>query len=128
MKIDLLNGANLAYIGDAYYELKIRTYLLNKDITNQNKLHRLATKYVSAEGHKKIMDSLIKDLSEEEVNIYKRGRNHKVLSNRKNVNLESYLVSSGFEALIGYLYLKEDFNRLDKIIKQAIKIVEEQNE
>jgi len=123
MRIDLLNGANLAYIGDAYYELRIRKYLLDRDITNQNKLHKLATQYVSASGHYKIMNYLINYLSEEEVAIYKRGRNKS--SHRRNIKNEEYLASSGFESLIGYLYLNENFQRLDEIIDISIKVIED---
>ena len=128
MKIELLNGGNLAYIGDAYYELCIRKYLLGKEITNMHKLHKMATSYVSASGHNKIMDVLINRLSEEELNIYKRGRNHKGHSVRKNVKQDHYLASSGFESLIGYLYLKEDFTRLDEIIDLSINVIEGKNE
>lgn len=125
MKVSLLNGANLAYIGDAYYELEIRKYLLTKNITNQKKLHTLATNFVSAEGHEKIMKYLFDMLTEEEVSIYKRGRNQSVGNTRKNLNQAAYLVSSGFEAIIGYLYLINNKSRLDEIIGLAIKIIEE---
>jgi len=124
MRAELLNGANLAYIGDAYYELEIRKYLISKEITNQNKLHKLATNYVSASGHNKIMNVLINSLTEEEMNVYKRGRNHKVHSMRKNVKQDEYFASSGFESLIGYLYLMEKFERLDEIIGLSIRIIE----
>lgn len=124
MRVELLNGGNLAYIGDAYYELCIRKYLISKEITNLNKLHKLATNYVSATGHNKIMNILINKLSEEELSIYKRGRNHKVHSARKNVKQDEYFASSGFESLIGYLYLMENFARLDEIIDISIKIIE----
>ena len=128
MKVELLNGGNLAYIGDAYYELCIRKYLLGKNITNMHKLHKMATYYVSASGHNKIMSVLINRLTEDELSIYKRGRNHKGHSVRKNVKQDHYLASSGFESLIGYLYLMEDFTRLDEIIGLSISIIEEENE
>src|SRR5690606_9789160 len=124
----LLNGANLAYIGHAYYELRIRKYLIDKEITNQNKLHKLATKYVSASGHFKIMNHLMDLLTEEEQAIFKRGRNYKSNSRRKNTKQDEYLASSGFESLIGYLYLNKDFARLDEIIGLAIKIIEDSYE
>lgn len=126
MRVDLLNGANLAYIGDAYYELRIRKYLIGKDITNQNKLHKLATKYVSASGHYKIMNYLIDKLTTDEVAIYKRGRNKS--STRRNLKNEEYLASSGFESLIGYLYLNDNFDRLDEIIDISIKVIEDKYE
>ena len=124
MRAELLNGANLAYIGDAYYELCIRKYLLGKEITNSNKLHKLATNYVSATGHNKIMNVLFPKLSDEEVNVYKRGRNSRVHGARKNVKQDEYLTSSGFESVIGYLYLTDKFTRLEEIIDLSIKVIE----
>src|SRR5690606_36742835 len=121
---ELLNGANLAYIGDAYYELCIRKHLIGKEITNQNKLHKLATNYVSASGHNKIMNYLLDKLTEEELTIYKRGRNHKVQGVRKNVKWDEYLPCSGFETLIGYLYLMGYEDRLEEIIDISIKVIE----
>lgn len=120
----LLNGANLAFIGDAYFELYIRRYLLSQGITNQNQLHKECVKYVSARGHSVIVDEIKVLLTEEELNVFKRGRNARSLSRRSNVNLQEYLQSSGFEAVIGYLYLKENFPRLREIIDLAIKIIE----
>lgn len=128
MKPELLNGANLAYIGDAYYELFIRNYLIHKNYTNQNELHKLSVKYVSAKGHSMIVEKIQSSFNEEEMNIFKRGRNHKYNVSRKNLNRDEYLNSSGFEALIGYLYLKEDKPRLEEILNQAIKIIEEDHE
>lgn len=125
--LKMLNGANLAYIGDAYFELAIREYLLKKGITNQNKLHKLAVNYVSAKSHSKIFDKIESKLTEEELQIYKRGRNHNYHVSRKNLNLDDYLKSSGFEALIGYLYLLKK-ERLKEIVDLSIKAVEEENE
>ena len=124
MKTELLNGANLAYIGDAYYELFIRKYLLTCNVTNQNELHNRTVKYVSAKSHNLIVGELAKNLTEEEINIFRRGRNYKYRS-RKNINRNEYLNSSGFEAVIGYLYLKEEFDRLNLLINMAIKLIED---
>ncbi|MDD2492688.1 MAG: ribonuclease III domain-containing protein [Bacilli bacterium] len=125
---ELLNGANLAFIGDAYYELYIRKYLIGKQITNQNLLHKLAVKYVSAKGHNKIVIGLLDQFTEEELVIYKRGRNHSSGVSRKNLKISEYLCSSGFEAVIGYLYLTNQEARLHLLIDKAIKIVEEEHE
>lgn len=125
MDCKLLNGANLAFIGDAYYELYIREYLLKKNITNQKQLHETCVKYVSASGHQKIMQYIEKYLTEEEILIYKRGRNHKYNISRKNLNIGQYLTSSGFEALIGYLHLKQENARLEEILHMAIHVIEE---
>ena len=122
--VNLLNGSNLSYIGDAYYELVIRKYLLSKGITNSNKIHKEATKYVSGHAHSLIIDGIISELTLEEAEIYKRGRNQKNSSRRKNIDLAEHAKSSGFEAVIGYLYLKEDKSRLDYLINKAINIIE----
>ena len=126
IKPELLNGANLAFIGDAYYELYIRKYLIDKQITNQNLLHKLAVKYVSAKGHNKIVIGLMDQFTEAELVIFKRGRNHSGGANRKK--LSEYLSSSGFEAVIGYLYLTKQEERLHQLIDKAIRIIEEENE
>ncbi len=126
MNIELLNGANLAFIGDAYYELYIRKYCLNKGITNQKELHKECVKFVSAHAHALIYEKISENniLNDMEKNIFKRGRNHHFKSNRKNINPIEYAISSGFESLIGYLYLKEDFSRLDDLLKFAIEVIE----
>ena len=122
----LLNGSDLAYIGDAYVELKIREYLLSKGITKTKMLQNESIKYVSAHAHQLIFNKLSEHLTEEEIIIFKRGRNNAPHNRRKNLNFAEYGTSSGFEAIIGYLYLKADFARLDELIKMAINISEEE--
>ncbi len=124
MQYNLLNGSNLAYIGDAYYELEIRKYLISKNITKTKELRKESIKYVSAKAHSLIIDKLNVELTEEEQKVFLRGRNKASGSHRKNMNRADYLNSSGFEAVIGYLYLKEDFERLKYLITKSIKIVE----
>ena len=126
MIANMLNGADLAYIGDAYYELQIRLFLLNKGITNPNKLHKEAVKYVSASAHSKVMNVLKEELSEEELRIFCRGRNYNYKHSRKNLKLDEYLASSGYEAVIGYLYLTNNMERLEEIIKRSIEIIVEE--
>lgn len=128
MKPELLNGANLAFIGDAYYELYIRKYLILKNITNQHELHKLSVKYVSAKGHSMIVEKLEQYFTPTELSMFKRGRNHKYNLSRKNLNMGEYLNSSGFEAVIGYLYLAEENDRLNEILQMAVAIIEENNE
>ena len=120
-----LNGGNLSYIGDSYYELMIRLYLVNKGITSQNKLHTTAIKYVSAFAHTKIIQKLKTELTEVELEVFKRGRNQKNQSRRKNLDISEHNDSSGFEAILGYLYLQKDEKRLEYIMKRAIEIIEE---
>lgn len=127
MKAELLNGANLAFIGDAYYELFIRRRLLEKEITNQNELQKLASGYVNAKAQHLVVSKLV-DLSPEEIAIFKRGRNHKFRGFRKNLKKEEYLNSTGFEALIGYHYLKGNFQRLHELLDFAVAVIEGEHE
>lgn len=122
----LLNGVSLAYIGDAYYDLWIRQYLIEKGYTKVNDLHKLATKYVSATAQAKIKYELMESnyLTGEEIEIVKRGRNAKSNHKKHNVDILTYKHSTSFEALIGYLYLMDKKERLNDIILFAIELVE----
>lgn len=110
---NLLNGSNLAYIGDAYYELRIRMFLLELGITKDKELKKQSIEYVSANAHYDIYERIKDEFTEEENKIFLRGRNNAPTSRRKNLDRGKYVVSTGLEAVIGYLYLKEDFERLD---------------
>jgi len=122
----LLNGLTLAYIGDSYYELCIRKYMIDKNYTKVNDLHRLTIQFVSAVAQAKIVETMLRErfLTPEEEAIVRRGRNSKPEHRRPNVDLETYRQSTGFEALIGYLYLMANQQRLDEVIQKAIEIVE----
>ncbi len=115
----MLTGADLAYIGDAYYELYIRNYVLMKGFTKPSDLHKETVKYVSRDNQYKISLALASHMNDEEKNIFKRGRNY----NYKQKTME-YINASGFEAVIGYLYLLKKEERLEKIINLAIEIIE----
>lgn len=119
---ELLNGLALAYMGDAVYEQYIREYLLTKGQTKPNQLHRLATNYVSAKAQAWLIDELIAEekLSEIELDFFKRGRNAKSYSKAKNTDGSTYNKSSGFEAVLGYLYLTQQSVRLNEIISECI--------
>ncbi len=125
MKVELLNGANLAYIGDAYYELMVRKHLLEKGYTKNHELKRLSIELVSAKAHEKIYNIIKDELTEEENQIFHRGRNNAPSGYRKNVDKGSYVISTGIEAVIGYLYLKGDQERLDYLINLMIEKGEE---
>lgn len=118
MDLNLVNVITLAYIGDAVYEVYIREYLIKKGIAKVDELQREAVKYVSAKSQCKILERFIDNdiLNENELDIVKRGRNYKRTSHPKNTDIITYKMSSGFEALIGYLYLNNEKDRLDKII------------
>ena len=123
----LYNGESLAYIGDAIYEIKIREYLLQKGYQDVNKLHKYAVKFTSGESQALIVDYLIKNelITEEEISYYKRGRNSNHSKNRRTISVISYKKATGFEAMIGYLYLSSQNDRLNSLMEKIINIVEE---
>ena len=123
----LYNGESLAYIGDAIYEVKIREYLLQKGYQDVNKLHKYAVKFTSGENQAKIVEYLIEQniLTEEEITYFKRGRNSSHSKNRRSISVISYKKATGFEAMIGFLHLSDQQERLSFLLDYIIKIVEE---
>lgn len=121
----LLNGLALAYMGDAIYELVIREHLLSVGQTKPNQLHRYATEYVSAKAQAELIGAMLDEdlLTEEETGYYKRGRNSKVNTKAKNTDIQTYLQSSGFEALMGYLYLTKQEERLKELTDWCIHYI-----
>ena len=118
-----MNGLTLAYLGDAYYEFLVRKHLLSLQLTNVNQLHKKAISYTSSKAQAHIVNIMIERdmLNEEELEFYKRGRNASG-SGRKNVDRQTYSYATGFEALIGGLYLNNQ-PRADELVDEAIKIV-----
>ena len=109
----MLSGLSLAFIGDAVYELLIRKYILSKGDARVKTLHNDCVKLVNADFQAEMADKLLPMLTEEELAVFKRGRNAHAGHTPKNKSEAQYHKSTGFEALIGYLYLKKDFSRLD---------------
>ena len=105
----------LAYEGDAIYELKVRTYLLENADGNVNALHKKAAAFVSAAAQSAFMEFLEPVLSEDEVEIYHRGRNAKSHSRPKNAEMIAYRRATGFECLFGFLYLSGQTERIDQL-------------
>lgn len=121
-----LSPLTLAYLGDTVYESYIREYIIKGNIFMKiNDLHKKAIKYVSASAQSKAIKGIESFLTEEERTIFKRGRNHKKSTGAKNASIIEYRHSTGFEALIGYLYLKGNINRLEEIVQKSIKIIED---
>lgn len=128
----LLNGLALAYIGDAIYEVYIRDYLIQSGKTRPNQLHKSATKYVSAKAQNALMQQMLAVeglLTENEITMYKRGRNSKSHTSAKNADITTYRVATGFESLMGYLHLSKQTKRMEELIQWCIQQTEEdQNE
>ncbi|KGG79659.1 Mini-ribonuclease 3 [Caloranaerobacter azorensis H53214] len=124
-KVKMLSPLQLAYIGDAIYELLIRTYLLSKKNISVNELHKEAVKYVKAKAQADIVHNLQDKLTEEEWSIIKRGRNAKSGSAPKNAELIDYKYATGFETLMGFLYLIGDNERIYEIFNMIINMYAE---
>lgn len=117
--IVMLSPLQLAYIGDAVYELLVRTYLL-KQKTPVKKLHNANISYVKAEAQASIVHKLEDSLREKEKRIVKKGRNAKSKTVPRNAKLIDYKYATGFEALFGYLYLTEQDERIDELFEKII--------
>lgn len=124
----MYSPAQLAYAGDAVYELLVRSYVINSHDTNVNKMHRLTVKFVKANAQAYLIKMLEEFLTDEEIRIVKRGRNAKVTSSPKNADLMEYRYATGFEALFGYLYLNNELNRLMELFNMVIEILNKKDE
>lgn len=126
MEAKLLNGVALAYMGDAYFDLIVRDYLLRQGITKPQELQRGAIRFVSAKAQNQIVQVLIKkeQLTDKEYDIYRRGRNAQSHTKPKNCDVQTYRRSTGFEAVFGFLYLTEAHERLTELGARAIEIIE----
>ncbi|MBE5841034.1 ribonuclease-3 family protein [Butyrivibrio hungatei DSM 14810] len=114
----------LAYIGDAIFDVIIRSILVNKGNTAVNKLHTRASSIVKAPTQARIVAAVMDELTEDEKDIYRRGRNSKPHTKAKNATTMDYLEATGFEAVMGYLYLKNDMDRACALVKLGIEKLE----
>lgn len=118
-----LNPLVLAFIGDAIYEVFIRTQLVDKNRSLPvHKLHVKAISFVKAHAQSEFMKIIESQLTEEENNIFKRGRNAKSGSIPKNADVQEYKMATGFEALMGFLYITEQTERLNYLFNMVISI------
>lgn len=122
MKTEELNSLALAYLGDSIYEIYIRKYLLQSGIVKVNELQKSAILYVSAKGQAKYLKELFDKnfFAEEELIVINRARNHKSSRHPKGTDIITYKYATGLEALLGYLYLNDNLNRIDEIMKEII--------
>ena len=111
----------LAYIGDGVFELIIRSLIVGKGNTKASQLHYQTSHIVKAETQAKLIDALEEELTEEEADVYRRGRNAKSPTMAKNATMTDYRKATGFEALMGYLYLKDDFARAVELTKLGLE-------
>ena len=124
--VNLINGIALAFEGDAVYSMYIRRRLIFQGLTKPNQLHREATKYVSAKSQANLISLMLEEgiLTEKEEDIYKRGRNANSHTKAKNTDIVTYRMSTGFEAVMGYLHMTEAIERLEELIDWCIRKIE----
>ena len=118
--VNEINSLALAYLGDSIYELYIRTYLIDKGINKVNTLQEEAKKYVSAKSQALILNKINKYLTNEEIDVVKRDRNHKSHKSPKNTDIVTYKLSTGLEALFGYLFLTKQNKRIDELMNLIV--------
>lgn len=123
IKPDMVSPLSLAYIGDAVYEVYIRSYIMHSENMPVAKLHKAATRYVSAKAQAEIVKKISDTLSPHELSVYKRGRNAHSYTSAKNADIVDYRMATGLEALIGYLYISKETKRLTELCEQCIDVI-----
>lgn len=118
----------LAYIGDSIYDLMIKSLVINDGNKQVQKLHKETSSMVQASAQSQMMRALQPMLTDEEHAVYKRGRNAKSVSPAKNQSITDYRRATGFEALMGYLYLKREFTRMVDLVKAGLQSLQEEIE
>lgn len=120
-EINQMSPLTWAYVGDAVYELYVRSYLIDTTNLKPNNLHKEAIKYVKAQAQAEILKNLQKSLSKQEQEIVRRARNTQNHHLPKNADVQEYMYSTALEGLIGYLYLTNQTARLDELFKLILK-------
>lgn len=111
----------LAFIGDGIYDLIIRTMIVEQGNAPVNKLHKKVSNLVKAPAQMELFHRIEENLTEEEVAVYKRGRNAKSFTSAKNASITDYRIATGLEALMGYLYLTNQLPRILELIKMGLE-------
>ncbi len=114
----------LAYLGDCVYEIILRTVIVCRGNMSVNDLNKKVSYFAKATTQSKLVKQLINEFTEEEKKIFKRGRNAKSATIAKHASMTEYRMATGWEALVGYLYLKEEYNRLIALTKLGIQYLE----
>lgn len=125
MDLRTYSPLTLAYIGDGAYELVVRTILVKRGNCPVNRLHKQASSLVKAASQSAMMEVIEPMLTEEEAGVYRRGRNAHSPTMAKHATMSDYRRATGFEALVGYLYLKEDFTRMTELIHAGLTAQEQ---
>lgn len=115
----------LAYIGDSVFDLLVRSIIVSKGNMAVQKYHKQASSIVNAHAQAAMITALETELTEEEYAVYKRGRNSKPATTAKNASVKEYKIATGYEALLGYLYLTNQHERLIDLVKKGLEILEE---
>lgn len=115
-EVKQINPVTLAFLGDAVYSLYVRERLVKKGEGKASDLQRTASKIVSAHGQSEFLNLLLPNLTEEETEVFKRGRNARKATKSKNALVSEYNRSTGFEAVLGYLYLLERYERITELM------------
>ena len=124
IKVDTLSPLTLAFTGDAVFSLFVREMLVVDANRPVGKLHKLSVNWVKAEAQSKGMRAILPLLTEKETEVFKRGRNAHTSHTPKNQSGCDYHYATGFEALVGYLYLKDETERLNQLLNEVIKAIE----
>lgn len=123
--LQFMNTTVLAYMGDAVYEVYVRKMVIETGQIHADRLHHSAVRYVRAQGQAKAVKAMLEELSETELTLVKRARNKKITSKPKNADPQIYKWATAHEALIGYLYLSEQTERMEDVIKRTVEIIDE---
>ena len=124
LKPEQYSALGLAYIGDCVYDLIIRTIVIDLGNGKVKNFHRITSSIVKATSQAKLMKVIMEDLTHEEEAVYRHGRNTKSATSAKNASIVDYRVATGFEALIGYLYLKHEMPRALELVKKGLEKAE----
>ena len=122
--IAYMNTSVLAFLGDSVYEVYVRNRVIEKGQVNADLLHRASVRFVRADAQAYAIKSMMEELAEEEQNLVKRARNKKISTKAKNADPVIYKWATAFEALIGFLYLSQNHERMEEIITRAMELIE----
>ena len=125
-EIKKINTNTLAYLGDAVFEVMVREKIVRERPGDANRSHHTAVRYVSSSGQAKAAKAMIAEgfLTDDELAVYKRARNHRSFSRPQHADPKEYKIATGFEALLGFLYLSDERQRLREIADEAVRIVD----